>query len=319
MNEIYLWIAVLFFSVLVLVKSSDLLTSSAEKIGLLLKIPAFIIGVTIVAIGTSLPELISSIIAVADGSSEIVLANVLGSNITNIFLVLGVAAIFAKKLELSYELLHVDLPLFIGATFLLLLAVIDGEYSFFDAILSLAGVGVYILYSISAKHPEDTKVAKSHLEMEHKKVKWNYMIFVQIVISAIFLYSSAKFTIDAVVNIAEILKVATEIVAITAIALGTSLPELAVALQAARRGNSEIVVGSILGSSIMNSLGVMAIASFFGELVIREYILVAALPIMLIAAVMYFFITQEKQITKWEGWLLIIFYLFFLENMINLG
>jgi len=99
----FIWICVFIVSLFALLKSSDYFTNAAEKIGLTLGLPSFIIGVTIVAVGTSLPELISSIFAVASGNSEIVIGNVLGSNIANIFLVLGVVAVFAKKIETDYE------------------------------------------------------------------------------------------------------------------------------------------------------------------------------------------------------------------------
>lgn len=317
MDTFGFWAVVLFASILVLVKSSDWLSDAAEKIGLFLKIPSFIIGVTIVSIGTSMPELISSLIATAEGSSEIVVGNVLGSNITNIFLVLGIAAILAKKLEISYDLLHVDLPLFIGSTFLLTLAVADGEFTLFEGILSLFGVLLYILYTISVRQSKTYESIKKELRREHSPVKINSWVFIQIVVGAILIYFSAKYTVQSVVEISGILDIGKEVVAMTAISLGTSLPEMAVAINAARKGKSEMVVGSILGSSIFNSLGVMGAASLVGTVVIPSSVTALALPIMIIAAVLYFFITQEKQITQWEGWLLLIFYAFYIETLLG--
>ena len=117
-SQLLIWGGILLASIAVLVKASDYFTDAAEQIGKYFRLPAFIIGVTIVAIGTSLPELVSSIFAVLRGASEIVVGNVVGSNIANIFLVLGITAIVGRKLKIAHELIHVDLPLLVGSTFL---------------------------------------------------------------------------------------------------------------------------------------------------------------------------------------------------------
>ena len=123
MSDLFLWIGIFIVSLLVLIKASGYFTDSAERIGIFFGIPAFIVGVTIVSIGTSLPELVSSIFAVLRNSSEIVAGNVIGSNIANIFLVLGITAIIGKKLKITYELSHVDMPFLVGSAFLLMLTV----------------------------------------------------------------------------------------------------------------------------------------------------------------------------------------------------
>jgi len=300
-----------------LIKSSQWLTNSAEKIGLHFKIPAFIVGVTIVSIGTSLPEIISSIFAVLEGSPEIVTANVIGSNITNIFLILGVGAIIAKKVEISYDLLHVDLPFFVGSSFFLVLTLLDSKFTLLEGLLALSGAAIYLFYTINTRKKQESKEIKKELQDEHKGTKLNLLTVATIFFSSILIFISAKYTVQSVIEIADILGTGKEIVAIGVVALGTSLPEFAVVVNAARKGKSEMVVGSVLGSSIFNSFGVMGLASLFGELTVSSNLLSFALPIMIVATILYFFIAQEKQITKWEGWLLLIFYLFFLAEVIN--
>ena len=154
MLNLTIWIIVFIASLVALIKASDYFTDAAEKIGLFLKMPAFIVGVTIVAIGTSLPELVSSIFAVLRNSSEIVVGNVIGSNIANIFLVLGVAAILGKKLKVEYRLSNVDLPMLFGATVLFSISIWDGLFTIGEAILSLCLLGVYITYTVSTKKPD---------------------------------------------------------------------------------------------------------------------------------------------------------------------
>lgn len=128
MIDVLLWSIIFIISLAVLIKSSDYFTHAAEKIGLYFGMPAFVVGVTIVAVGTSFPELISSIYAVLTNNSEIVIGNVVGSNITNILLVLGLAAIIGGKLNTRYEVLHVDLPIVVGSAFLLGLMIWDGNF-----------------------------------------------------------------------------------------------------------------------------------------------------------------------------------------------
>ena len=109
-----------------------------------------------------------------------------------------------------------------------------------------------------------------------------------------------------------------EIIAITAVALGTSLPELFVSIQAARKGKPEIAVGNILGSNIFNTFAVMGVPGLFGALVIPQSILFLGLPIMIMATIIYFFMTQDKQITQWEGWMLLLFYVLFVGKQFGI-
>jgi len=311
----FLWISIFVVSMFVLLKAADYFTDSAEKIGLYFGLSPFIIGVTIVAIGTSLPELISSIVAVLNGSSEIVVGNVIGSNITNIFLVLAVAAIAGKKLKISYELVHVDLPMLLSSAFLLALTIWDGVFTFPEAILCIAGIVLYSLYTISSEARQEDK----EVEKEIKKIhKMDYKTILVLLGSSFFVFIGAKYTIDSVIELSKIFAIGTEIIAITVVALGTSLPELVVTYSAAKKGNSEMAIGNVLGSNIFNTFGVMGFSALFGNLVIPESILIFGLPVMLIATFLYFFITHDKEITRWEGWILLLFYVFFIGKVIGL-
>ncbi len=314
MWTLILWIVVLIVSLFVLVRAADYFTDSASRIGVYFGIPAFLIGVTIVSVGTSLPELIASIYAVLKDSSEIVAGNVVGSNITNIFLVLGVIAIIGKKLKVTHELIHVDLPLLTGSAFLIAIMMWDGKLTLAEAFLCLLGLGVYILYAISSQKKDKEPDKKKSPERK----KFNYKNLIVVLISIVFIYLGAKYTVEAVINISEMLNIGKEIITLSAVALGTSLPELTVSVVSAKKGKTEIAVGNILGSSIFNSFGVLGIPALFGTLIIPASVISFALPVMLIATLLYFFITQDKQITKWEGGLLVIFYILFIGRLFNL-
>ncbi len=330
MSGLFIWIGVLVISLIVLMKSSDYFTESAEKIGLWLGVPAFFIGVTIVAIGTSLPELISSIIAVFSNSSEIVIGNVLGSNIANIFLILGFAGIIARKqLKISKNILNVDLPFLLGTCFLLAIMIWDGKFTFYEGILSLLVLIIYSSYLIKTRKKPGKAVKKQLKGVKREitnhqfkksllKHKLPLKTWIILLVSVVFIYVGAKYTIESVIQLSGLLNIGKEIIAISVVALGTSLPELAVTISAARKGKPEIAVGNILGSNIFNTLAVMGIPALFGVLIIPANVLVFTLPVMIIATLMFFFITLDKEITRWEGLLLIIFYILFITKLFNL-
>ena len=317
--ELVLWIGVLVVSLAILAKSSDYFTDSAEVIGNFFKLPAFIIGVTIVAIGTSLPELVSSLFAVFNGASEIVVGNVIGSNITNIFLVLGITAIISKKITILHELVRVDLPLLVGSAFLFAFTIWDGLFSLPEALLFIFGVIFYLVYTMSTQEEHKDISVEKKIRKDLQKEKLSSKTWGIFIISSIFIFIGAKYTINSVIQLSELLNLGTEIIAISAVALGTSLPELMVSITAARKGKAEIAVGNILGSNIFNTFAVMGIPALFGVLIIPQSILSFGLPLMLAATLLYFFITQDNEITKWEGWMLIMFYVFFVIKLFNLA
>lgn len=312
--QIVTWGAIFLISLIVLIKASELFTDSAESIGHFLGIPSFIVGVAIVALGTSLPELASSIFAVLETSSEIVIGNVIGSNIANIFLILGVTAIVGKKFRVKYDLLHVDLPMLVGSAFFLWLVVWDDVFSTFDALLCLGGTIIYILHATRVKRKEHEALGTDpHAKKEAKVIGFKAPTI--LVISAVAIYFGARFTVESVIALSEILQIGTAVLALIPVSLGTSLPELAVSLSAIKRKKPELAVGNILGSNVFNSFGVMGISGLFGNIIVPHNIVTFGIPMMLGATLLYFFITQDREVTRWEGWLLVLFYVFFLGQI----
>jgi cation:H+ antiporter len=314
MLDILLWIVVFIVALFVLIKSSDYFTSSAEKIGIAFGIPSFVIGVTIVALGTSLPELISSIFAVINNSSEIVIGNVVGSNIANIFLVLGVTAIVAKKMHVERGLINIDLPILFGSAGYLWIAAWDGIFSLGEGIL---GIFMLIIYLISTVKEQKADI-KTEKEVKKKRKKLEIKTIIILFVSAFFIFLGAKYTIASVIRLSEIWNIGKDVIAISAVALGTSLPELFVSITAARKGNSEMAIGNVLGSNIFNTLAVMGIPAMMGDLVIPQSIIQFSLPVMLIATLAYLFTTQDQEVTQWEGWMLVIMYILFIAKLFNL-
>ena len=314
MPELILFFLIFVASLFTLIKAADYFTIAAEKIGLFWGLKPFIIGVTIISIGTSLPELISSIIAVLKDSSEIVIGNVVGSNIANICLILGAASVISSRsMSIQYDLVDVDLPLFVGAAFFLALTIRDREFSSGEAFLCLLGFFLYILYAINSR--SNKSEAENREEGVTSTTSNNKFIFKQffiLIVSSIFLFLGGYYTIYSVKNIAEVLNVGKEIIAVSAVALGTSLPELIVTINAAKKGQPEIAVGNILGSNIFNSFAVMGIPGLIQQLVIPETVIKEGIPVLLAATILFFFTTQDKKVTRWEGWLFFIIYVWFI-------
>ena len=315
-----LWGLIFIASMTVLVKASDFFTDSAEKIGTFFGVPSFIIGVTIVALGTSLPELVSSIVGIFNNESQIVVGIVSGSNIANICLIMGITAIIGKDFKITYNITHVDLPMLLGSAFLLVIMLMDGKFTLFEAVLCVAGLVVYMLHTINAAKASGVK-KKSAEEMNKLSIKpWLILLA-----SGVAIFFGAKYTVTAIQRLADILKIGESVIAASAVALGTSLPELSVSISAARKGNPEMAVGNILGSNIFNTFAVMGIPVIIGKsamthfnLVITSNMLKTTLPIMVISTLLFYFITSENKITRWEGWLLLIFYILYLYTLFGL-
>ena len=293
-------------SLFVLIKGSDWFIISSEKIGIRLGISPFIIGVTIVAFGTSMPELATSIAAVSRGDSAIVAGNVVGSNITNILLVLGLVAILQKKLDLRYNIMDIEIPLLIASAFFLWYALSDGHLEWFEAVLFLVALFLFLVNALTMD--EDKK--KEH-------IKLNAKIFLMFFAGGGMIYFGAEYTIVALGKMAEHVGVGSDLIALSMVALGTSLPEVAVSLTAAKKSNLEMAVGNIIGSNIFNTYAVMALPSFLGTLEITPLVSNFALPLMVGITVLFAIICISRQISKWEGSMLLILYLYYVLELFD--
>jgi cation:H+ antiporter len=302
--EVLLYIGLFVVSLTVLLRASDWFVDSAEEIGLSLGISPFIIGLTIVAFGTSLPELATSIASVLDGHSEIVVSNVVGSNITNIALVLGLVAVVVGRIEQEYNIWHIDMPYLWGSAFIMWFVLQDLHFSIFEAVLFIIGIVIFLSYSIKGNESTDE---------EKPEAGWRSYLFV--VIGIVLVSLSAKYTIDSISKLSEIAGIEEEIIALSAVALGTSLPEVIVSLNAARKGKTSIAIGNVLGSNIFNTYVVMSIPRFFGPLEIPAEVQSFYLPLMIAMTVLFGIMTNNKKVTRWEGAVLLMFYLFFVGEM----
>lgn len=306
--EILTYVGMFVASIAVLLKASDWFVDAAERIGLSWGVSPFIIGVTIVAFGTSLPELASSISAVAAGESAIVAGNVIGSNIANILLVLGLTAIIAKKVEIGGSIMNIDMPLLLGSSFFLWFAISDGNFTIFEAILFLTALALFLVGSFSGDKDKDSLRSKASMKD-----------YGMLLLGGILVKFGADYTIQAIQALSEIAGIDPDIIAVTAVAIATSLPEVIVSIGAARKGKPDIAVGNVLGSNLFNTYAVMAIPSFFGTLEITPTMIQFGLPFMVAMTVLFAIICITNRISRWEGYLLILFYILFMYKQLELA
>ncbi len=161
-------------------------------------------------------------------------------------------------------------------------------------------------------------MAEKEMRTTLKTKKFNWTTLITLTISSLFIYVGARYTIESVIALSTILNIGKEIIAAGAIALGTSLPEFVVSVNVARKGKAEIAVGNVLGSCIFNSFAVMGISALISPLIIPPIMITFGIPMVLIATFLYFFMTQNKEITRWEGWLLLLFYIFYIGKLMSL-
>jgi len=307
--SVWVWSLIFCVSLAVLVWAADIFIDAAEQVGKALKMPPFLIGVVIVGFGTSLPELVASLVAVTAGSSEIVIGNVVGSNITNILLVLGVTGILGGTFLVKSDLLKFDIPVMLGATVVLSLMVSNGEFSTGEGIICLIMLTIYLIPVLRSAPVESEK---------SDPVSATARTWVKLILSSMFIFFGAKYTIDSVIVIAEVAQIGAEVIAMSAIALGTSLPEVVVAITATRRGQPEMVIGNIMGSNVFNTFAVMGIPALFGNLSIPEGVMSFAVPVFLAATLMYIFIIVDGRVGRAESAFLLSFYLFFIGRLFGL-
>lgn len=320
------WIFIFLISLTLLVKSADWFVESAEKIGLALRISPFIIGILIIALGTSLPELASSIAAIAKHQTEILAANVVGSNIANILLIIGISAVIARALKVERNLIDLDAPLLAATTALFSFVLFDRKVTFIEGILLLLAFFVYFMYVGFQKREESKKaefveVLPSRADrreakvLKRPKVDFSTILFLLIGLSGLII--GADYVVKSMIKIEELTNIPTAFVSITALAIGTSLPELMVSIQSARRKKYDLVLGNIFGSNIFNGLLILGLGSVITPLSVDYLTFSIGIPFLITATLLFIFSCISRKIYLWEGAIYIILYILFLTKLIQ--
>lgn len=305
------WSGILLVALFVLIRGADLFIEGAKQIGAALGMSSFAIGVLIVGIGTSLPELASSIAAVLAGSPEIAIANAVGSNITNILLIVGVLAALGGPVMINKNLLKTELPIFFIATVHFVASVYDGMIDRVEAMLLFATFCAYMWYLFSSDNEAKKEMA---VKNGRGRITLRSVVFTVLGIAAVLV--GAKYTVDMAVNIATGLSIPIGLVSIGAIAIGTSLPELFVSLQALKTKETDLAIGNIFGSNAFNILMVVGIPGLIMPLEAGEVVMELGIWIFVAASLILFINGLARQVQKWEGVAMLIFFVFFLVKLV---
>ncbi len=304
----------LIAGLVLLVAGAEVLVRGAAKLAAQFGIPPLVIGLTVVAFGTSAPETAVSVQSAFNGSGDLAIGNVIGSNIANVLLILGLTALIAP-LIVSRQLIRLDVPIMIGASLLTFGLAWDGSLSRLDGALLFAGVLAYtgfLIYSARKdKGGDDDEFAKEFgLDEAPKPYAWAINLGL-IIAGLVLLVTGSNFLVEGAVTLARALGISELVIGLTVVAVGTSLPELATSILAAIKGERDIAVGNIVGSNIFNLLCVLGLASLVSPAAISvsPNALAFDFPVMIAVAVAclpIFF--AGYRINRWEGLLFLAYY-----------
>ncbi|MEC8858982.1 MAG: calcium/sodium antiporter [Pseudomonadota bacterium] len=304
---------------LVLVWSADRFVDGAASAARHFNVPALLIGIVIIGFGTSAPEMVVSALASSQGNPGIALGNAYGSNITNIGLILGITAVLAP-IAVDSQVLRRTLPLLTIVTLLSAVLMLDDNISRIDAIILLVLFAVLMAVTIiqgmkDQKRPvhdawaDDVSEATAHPMPLKTAIIW-------VVVGLILLIASSRLLVWGAVTIAQSLGVSDLIIGLTIIAVGTSLPELASSIIAARKGEHDMAVGNILGSNLFNTLAVVGIAGAIHPMAVGHEVLTRDMLVMVGLTLSLFvfgfgFKRRQGCINRWEGAILVAVYLMY--------
>jgi cation:H+ antiporter len=306
---------VFVISLIVLVAGAELLVNGASQLALSLRISPLVVGLTVVAYGTSAPELAVNLHSTLTNQSDLAIGNVIGSNISNILLVLGVAAL-ASPLTVSKQLITFDVPFMIAVFLLFYGFAWDGTINFGESSILVALMLIYSIFSIVKGRTHTHARAK---RLAAVPTTWRWTQFLLIISGLVLLVLGANGLVDAAVTIAKSLGISELLIGLTIVAVGTSIPELATSIIASLRGKRDIAVGNVIGSNIFNVLLVLGVTGLLAPtgISVPASALSSDIPIMLVAGIacLPIFITGYV-ISRLEGFLLLIYYLAYTSYLI---
>jgi cation:H+ antiporter len=302
-----LQVVLLAVGLIVLAAGAEALIRGAVRVARALGVSPFIVGFTVLGFGTSAPELVVSLSAALGGSSEIALGNVVGSNIANVGLVLGAAAVVAP-LAARMRLLKAEVPLVIGASLLLWALCRDGRLDRTDGAILLTGFGGLVAYMYRCARAEPPEVKEElGLAVADKMRVWVAVLLVVVGLGG--LIGGAHLMVTAAVELARGLGVSEWLIGLTVVAVGTSLPELAAAVVGALRGEADIVLGNVAGSNLFNVLLILGATVVVQPMGVPATARPVELPVMTgFAALLMLVVANGLRVHRWEGALLLAAY-----------
>ncbi|MBR5239995.1 MAG: calcium/sodium antiporter [Clostridia bacterium] len=298
--EVLLQLLLLVIGFAMLVKGADWFVDGASGIATKFKIPQLVIGLTIVAMGTSAPEAAVSISAALGGNADITVGNIVGSNILNILIILGVSAVLTP-LAIAKSTIRVDIPVVLLASLLLLLG-LDGVLTILEGILLLVVFLLYMAYLFIATLKQKNEASEDVKELP----VWKALIFT--VVGLGFIIWGSQVTVNAATTLATMWGMSPRFIGLTIVALGTSLPELFTSVMAARKGNADIAIGNIVGSNIFNILFVVGLSAVITPVPFQANFIFDTIVATGAVVLLWLCCLKDKKLHRWAGWLFLLCY-----------
>ena len=291
----------------ILLTSGDLLVRAAISISIKLKISPMVVGLTVIAFGTSAPELLVGIQAAWNGYGGLAIGNIIGSNIANVFLILGVPALILAIDNSDKELIK-NYYFMLAAVSLFVLFLLFGEIGFWQGVLLIVFLIIFLVQAILYKTGSKESLGYEAIDAEKESLdKWTLIVF--LVVGFVGLPLGAKILITSATNFAENYGVSEEVIGLTVVAVGTSLPERATAIAAAYRREANLLLGNVIGSNIFNILGIAGIASLIHPLQLTDKIELSSLGTLIVSSIeLAPIIIWYKSITRIIGIIFLLMY-----------
>lgn len=308
--ELFLQIVLLIIGFAMLIKGADFFVDGAAGVADRFGIPQIIIGLTIVAFGTSAPEAAVSITSALKGSAELAVGNVLGSNIMNVLLILGLTAVI-RPIKMQAQTYKYELPFVMFSTVLVaVLGYVGGSISFFDGIILWVFMILFLVYLFrSAKKGKTDLVEMPDEDGEGAKPKPVWLLILFIILGGAMIVLGSNFTVDSASFIAKKFGMTDRLIGLTIVAFGTSLPELVTSVIAARKGNSDIAIGNIVGSNIFNILFILGTTALITNIpYAMNFNFDAAIALAALVILFVLVSNKEKTLKRWGGALMLASY-----------
>lgn len=314
-----LWLAILLLiaGFALLIWGADFFVDGASKVADRMKIPQIVIGLTIVAFGTSAPEAAVSISAGLKGSADLAVSNVVGSNILNIGIILGISALITplavQKGTRKYEMPYV----MITTILLMLLGMFDGKLGWVDGIILWVGMIIFLVYLLNvAKKGKNDVQEEADSDKKKAPIIW---LIAKIIIGGAAIVLGSDFAVDGATAIATSMGWSERLIGLTIVALGTSLPELVTSVIAAIKKNADIAIGNIVGSNIFNILFVLGTTALITPVAYQNAFIVDNIVAFVMALLLFLFVVNKDcKLKRWGGAVLLVSYvIYFVYLMIN--
>lgn len=302
-------ILLIIIGIVIVLRGADNLTEGSVSIARRFNMSELIIGLTIVALGTSMPELCVSLTSALNGTADMAVGNIVGSNIFNVFFIVGLCAVI-HPLSVGMTAVRRDLPFCFAATLMLIFFLTNGTISMVEGLVMLLVYAVYTVYTIrKEKTTEQAEAPAEPVETKRRLPKIFYNPYLKVAVGLVELVLGSNLFVDHATLLATDLGVSEAVIGITILGFGTSMPEIATSLVAAIKGSTSIALGNVIGSCVLNILVIIGLTSVITPLAPQGITTLDLAMVFLSALLMWLFSFTKKTMERWEGVLLLLIFI----------